>query len=182
MRKISEYKNNKSKDEKKIVKHIVDPFTGEITGEIYEGDRIVPSDQSDYTDSHILKFKKGEIFIKAYVNPITILWQKLNTTEFAVTMALMPYISYQDCILRYKNNPMKLADMATVLDINYDTFRKTILQLVGKGVLAQTKTGSIKKPNTFINCYVMNPYIIFKGTDLCKEIAGLFVGSGWEDL
>jgi hypothetical protein len=181
MRKVKEYKDLKNEN-RKLVKYIVDSNSGEITGEIYEGDRIVTNEQDEYKDSHILKFKKGEIFIKAYVNPITLLWQKLNTTEFAIIMALMPYISYQDCILRYKNTPMKLTDMSTVLDINYDTLRKTIQQLIGKGVLAQTRTGSIKKPNTYINCYVINPYIMFKGTDLCKEIAGLFDGSGWDEL
>ena len=152
---------------------------GEILNEIYEGDKIVRQEQNEYKKTHIIGFKKKEAFVKVFTNPITALFKELPTKEFAVTMALMPFISYNDGILRYNN---KIVDGKTISDIlgeNYETFKRIITSLIKKDILKRVERPSDTYANKTKKCLVVNPYIFLRGQDIEKEIVSLFSGSKW---
>ena len=99
---------------------------GEILREIYDGDKIISKKQTEYTNKYITNFLKKEAFVKVYTNPIKQLFKELPTKEFAVAMALMPYISYKDGILKINNKITDVKNIAEDLNENYDPFRKVV--------------------------------------------------------
>ena len=155
---------------------------GEILSEIYEGDKIVRQQQNDYKQTHIINFQKKEAFVKVFVHPITALFKELPTKEYAVTMALIPFISYNDGILRYNG---KIVDGKTISDIlgeNYETFKRIISSLCKKDILKKVERQSDTYVNKTKKCLVVNPYIFLRGQDIEKEIVDLFSKSKWANI
>jgi hypothetical protein len=125
--------SKKTKDLERIkVGVVLDDNTGVILGEIYEGDKIVTPKQQEYTNKYITNFQKKEAFVKVFTNPITTLFKELPTKEFAVAMAIMPFISYKDGILRYDGKIADIKIISEQLGENYDVFRKIIASLIKK--------------------------------------------------
>lgn len=83
--------------------YVVDKNTGEITQSLFAGDRIVQSKYDEYNEKYYSNFNKGEIFVKAYINPLLSLNPYLTTREKAVLFEIIPLISYKDGILRHNN-------------------------------------------------------------------------------
>ena len=152
---------------------------GVIMGEIYEGDKIVTKNQDDYKHKHIINFQKKEAFVKLFTSPIETLFKELPTKEFAVAIAISPFVSYKDGILRYKG---KIADIATLSDVlaeNYKTFAKIMASLEKKQIIAKVKRQSDTYQNKTKVCIVVNPYLYLKGQDIEKDIDALFKDSKW---
>ena len=155
---------------------------GEILNEIYEGDKIVRQEQNDYKNTHYIGFKKKEAFVKVFVHPITALFKELPTKEYAVTMALMPFISYNDGILRYNG---KIVDGKTISDVlgeNYETFKRIITSLIKKEILGKVERPSDTYANKTKKCLVVNPFIFLRGQDIEKDIVEMFNGSKWANI
>ena len=117
-----------------------------------------------------------------FTSPIPTLFKELPTKEFAVAMAIMPFISYKDGILKYNG---KIADVRTIseqLGENYDVFRKTIASLIKKEVLGKVERQSDTYQNKTKQCICVNPYIYLRGQDLDKEIQEKFVNSKWANI
>ena len=174
------------KDTKNIEKirvgSVVDEETGEIISEIYEGDKIVRQQQDEYKQTHYIGFKKKEAFVKVFTNPITTLFKELPTKEYAVAMVLMPFISYNDGILRYEGKMIDGKTISEILDENYDTFKRTISSLIKKGVLARITRDSDTYANKKKKCLVVNPYIFLRGQDIEKDIVELFKDTKWANI
>lgn len=175
--------NSKKTNEERIkVGTILDDETGVILGELYEGDKIITPKQQEYTNKYITNFQKKEAFVKVFTNPITTLFKELPTKEFAVAMAIMPFISYKDGILKYNN---KIADVKIIseqLGENYDVFRKTISSLIKKEVLGKVERQSDTYQNKTKQCICVNPFIYLRGQDLDREIRDKFVNSKWANI
>lgn len=62
---------------------------------------------------------------------------------------------------------------------NYDVTRKAIKGLINKGVLAKTDIVSDKTTYKTQKCYVVNPYIFFKGVDAERKYVDLFSNTRW---
>lgn len=155
---------------------------GEIMKNIYEGDRLIHPKQDEYKNKHHINFKKGEAFVKVFTNPIPALYKELPTKEFAVAMAIMPFISYKDGILRYNG---KIVDGKTISDLlceNYETFKRIITALIKKDILKRVKRPSDTYANKEKNCIVVNPFIYLRGQDIEKEIVDLFKETKWATL
>ena len=155
---------------------------GEILNEIYEGDKIVRQEQNEYKNTHYIGFKKKEAFVKVFVHPITALFKELPTKEYAVTMALMPFISYNDGILRYNG---KIVDGKTISDVlgeNYETFKRIITSLIKKEILGRVERPSDTYANKTRKCLVVNPFIFLRGQDIEKDIVEIFQGSKWANI
>jgi DNA-binding MarR family transcriptional regulator len=167
--------------EKIRVGYVVGEY-GEILNEIYEGDKIVRQEQDEYKKNHIIGFKKKEAFVKVFTNPITALFKELPTKEFAVTMALMPFISYNDGILRYNNKIVDGKAISELLGENYETFKRIIASLIKKNILARIDRPSDTYSNKTKKCLVVNPFIFLRGQDIEKDIVDLFVDSKWANL
>ncbi len=177
--------NNSKKinnEERVKIATVLDDETGVILGEIYEGDKIVTPKQQEYTRKYITNFQKKEAFVKVFINPITALFKELPTKEFAVAMAIMPFISYKDGILKYNG---KIADVRTIseqLGENYDVFRKTISSLIKKEVLGKIEQQSDTYQNKTKQCICVNPFIYLRGQDLDREIHDKFANSKWAKI
>lgn len=172
----------KTNNEERIKVGIIVDEDGIILGGIYEGDKIVTPKQQEYTQKYITNFQKKEAFVKVFISPIPTLFKELPTKEFAVAMAIMPFISYKDGILKYNN---KIADVRIIseqLDENYDAFRKIIASLVKKEVLGKVERQSDTYQNKTKQCICVNPYIYLRGQDLDREIQEKFVNSKWANI
>ena len=183
--KYGDHMNNSkktNKEERVKVGIVVDDQTGVILNNIYEGDKIITPKQQEYVNKYITNFQKKEAFVKVFTNPITALFKELPTKEFAVAMAIMPFISYKDGILKYDG---KIADVRTIseqLGENYDVFRKTISSLVKKDVLGKVERQSDTYQNKTKQCICVNPFIYLRGQDLDREIHDKFVNSKWANI
>ena len=174
-------KTSNAKQEKVRVGTVIGEY-GEILNEIYEGDKIVRQEQDEYKNTHIIGFKKKEAFVKVFVHPITALFKELPTKEYAVTMALMPFISYNDGILRYDG---KIVDGKTISDVlgeNYETFKRIITSLIKKDILGRVERPSDTYANKTKKCLVVNPYIFLRGQDIERDIVDMFSGSKWANI
>lgn len=170
-----------TKQEKIRVGTVVGEY-GEILNEIYEGDRIVRQEQDEYKRTHVIGFKKKEAFVKVFTNPIITLFKELPTKEFAVTMAIMPFISYTDGILRYEG---KIVDGKTISDLlgeNYETFKRIITSLIKKDILKRVERPSDTYANKTKKCLVVNPYIFLRGQDIERGIVEIFDKSKWANV
>ena len=172
-----------SNKKEKLVKvgTVVDEY-GVILDAIYEGDKIVRSKQDEYKKKYAINFKKGDAFVKVFTNPITVLFKELPTKEFAVAMAIMPFISYKDGILRYNGKITDVKTISNVLGENYDTFKRIIASLVKKNVITKIERQSDTYQNKTKKCLVVNPFIFLRGQDIDKEIVEIFQGSKWANI
>ena len=157
---------------------VIDEY-GVILQDIYEGDKIVTEKQSEYKSKYVLNFKSKEAFVKVYTNPIAAMFKELPTKEFAVAMALMPFISYKDGILRYENKIVDVKTISDVLGENYDVFRKTFSSLIKKEVIGKIKRQSDTYANKTKQCIVVNPNLYLRGQPIEREIVEKFSNSKW---
>lgn len=172
---------NNTNNNRNKVGYVIDDF-GVILNEIYEGDKIVTPKQDEYKAKHIIGFQKKEAFVKVLTNPIISLFKELPTKEFAVAMAIMPFISYKDGILRYNNQIVDVKTISDVLGENYETFKKIIPSLIKRDILKRITRQSDTYQNKTKRCLVVNPYIYLRGQDIDKEIVSLFENSKWANI
>lgn len=170
-----------NKTERSKVGTIVDN-DGVILGELYEGDKIVTESQNEYKHKYVTNFQKKEAFVKLFTNPIPELFKELPTKEFAVAIAISPFVSYKDGILRYNGKIADIRTISEVLNENYDVFRKTVSSLIGKDILGKVERQSDTYANKMKQCIVVNPYLYLRGQDIEKEIMDKFKGSKWANI
>lgn len=160
---------------------VIDEY-GVIMGEVYEGDKIVTPNQDDYKHKYVTSFQKKEAFVKLFTSPIETLFKELPTKEFAVAIAIAPFVSYKDGILRYKGKITDIRTISDELNENYDVFRKTISSLISKEILGKVERQSDTYANKTKQCLVVNPYLYLRGQDIEKEIVDKFKGSKWANI
>jgi len=161
---------------------IVNPNTGEFIDTYGEGDKIVHKEQSEHLQKYITNFNKGESFVKVFDKYIPVLGKKLTNPEFGIVMRLIPYVSYQDNVLRNNKKVLTIQEISELMDMKYDYGRKIIASLIKKGVLGIHKTGCIDKPKVMIKTIVANPYIFVRGIEINRVVAGLFEKTGWDKI
>ena len=133
-------------------------------------------------NTYAINFKKGDAFVKIFTDTVIDLFKEMSSKEFAVALAITPFISYKDGILRYNN---KIADVRVISDVlqeNYETFRRTISSLEEKGILAKVERQSDTYQNKTKKCIAVNPYIFLKGQDIEKDIVNKFKDTKWANL
>jgi DNA-binding MarR family transcriptional regulator len=155
---------------------------GVILTDIYQGDKIIRESQSNYNQKYVTNFKKKELFVKVYINPIKELWKTLSIREYAVASALMQFISYKDGILRDNGVAINMKDISKLLEMDYDAIRKIIPVLEKKKILVKVKRQSDKYADKEKSYIVVNPYLFLRGTDMEREIVNLFSDSIWANL
>ncbi|MCI1958987.1 MAG: hypothetical protein LKJ25_05105 [Clostridia bacterium] len=160
---------------------IVNISTGEITKEIYEGDKLVTKEQSEYAENYITNFNRKVPFVKVYLCDCNELYEDLTGTEVIVISTLINYISYKDNILRIDKRPMKIKDISDLTKKNYDNMKKLISSLEKKEVIKKIKWFD-EEANRELNCIAVNPFLFFRGTDIRKEIVEVFNESKWSKI
>lgn len=150
--------------------------------EIYEGDKIVHEQQTEYKNTYAINFKKGDAFVKIFTDTVIDLFKEMSSKEFAVALAITPFISYKDGILRHNGKIADVRVISEVLQENYETFRRTISSLEAKGILAKIEKQSDTYQNKTKKCIAVNPYIFLKGQDIEKDIVNKFKDTKWANL
>lgn len=156
---------------------------GEVVNKIREGDKIVRKETQEHLSRYIDNFNKGKNFVKIYDDMMPILDEKLTANEYKLFMQLIHYVSYKDNILRYENKILDMKDMSELIkSYSYDAVRKIVPSLIKKGLIGVHKTGCAERPSLILKCYTVNPYVIYRGTTMDRDISGLFEKSGWDKV
>ena len=169
---------------------IINPNTGEITSEIFPGDRIrvTRKSQDEYVNSHIINFGGGRSFVKIYDDIIPLLEKYLTPAEFKMAICIAPHVSYEDCIIRENQNRwsriISIKELAEIHNYKYDYARKLMANLKNKGVVGKHETGSILRnyDKRYGTIYTVNPFIYFRGSDIITPVYSFYENSGWEEL
>lgn len=164
--------------------------TGEITGELFPGDKIsiMRQSQEEYLSSHIINFNSEKTFVKIYDEVIPLLEKYLSLPEFKFAISLIPHISYEDCIIRRtmdRRSPiLNVKEMVELHGYNYNYGKKLFLSLKKKGVVGRHETGTILNdcPQKINIVYTVNPFIYFRGSDLITPVHAFYQNSGWQKL
>lgn len=113
---------------------------------------------------------------------IPALFKELATKEFAVVMALMPFISYNDGILRCNGQIATGKMISDALEEKYETFKKILSSLIKKEVVKKIQIPSETYRTKTRKCLVANPYIYRKRKNVASNILENFQESRWANI
>lgn len=132
-----------------------------------------------YNKNHKEKFNAKEVFAKVYKNPIEILGRELSNRDFAWFMRLIPYINKEDNILMHNGKYLNVKDVSSLLGINYDNARTVFRDYDKLDLVKRIERPSQKDVYKKVKVLSVNPYIMFNGQNLDKDIESLFCKSKW---
>ena len=164
---------NKEKDIKSL---LVNPDTGAVTGEIYEGDYIIREKTAEYIQNTV-EIGKKEKFIKLFDSTIAALGdESLTGNEWKILTTFLQNFRYDSGLVSFANgNPLYTEDICRLSNIPPRTVFRGMDKLILKKIIAKNKTGQETK-------YYMNPFIFCKGTRVNKTLYTMFENSRWRQL
>lgn len=153
---------------------IMDVETGEIIGELNEGDRIIRG-KSTLKLQTTIGVNSDTEFIKLYKNSIKMLANECDLTkeEYRLCLNLLDYIRYESGVVAYENGKLLTRDdMQRLFNIKERTLDRAIDGLTENKIIAKVKCG--KEIN-----FLVNPYIFMRGTRINKTLYDIFKKSKW---
>jgi hypothetical protein len=153
----------------------LNPETGEIVGEINEGDKIIRKETQDYLNSTIKDFNKDEQFIKVFIKPLYELSRTLTGTESVFLNYLIQYINYADGILKQNNNVLTRNIISKETDIPLRTVDRLLSSLMEKQIIGKHKTGRMV-------CFTVNPFIFMRGKRIGNTLYEFYKYSKWAKM
>lgn len=166
---------------RKPIRYEVDAETGEVLGEIYEGDKIVRANETA-EESKKIYLNSERRFVKVYENVLKAKGEaqdKLTDREVAVLIALADFVCYNSCCLREgghgNGKVLTQADLAERLGMKYNNFNAVFCSLRNKKALGTFRTGGVET-------ITINPYIIMRGKQVNATVADYFKESVWAKL
>ena len=168
-------------DNKPAVAFVVSEKTGEITNEIFPGDKIVRGKSKDSYKQYVKKNSKDnksekaeyqnwdlDNFYRANISELTLILKELSSTEKAFLLSISPYISFEDCHLKYHNNvDIGTEDLANITQMSRATVYKTIETLIDKDIIYKGRNSKTRQ-------YFVNPWIFSKGSRVNKVLKAMF--------
>lgn len=149
--------------------------TGQVMGELKEGDRILRARTEDYLDNTI-EINKKEPFVKVYLKAMFEVSKSIDGTCNQLLNILLPYTSYKTGILTYSNgNKINKKHILKISGLNEKTVDRCINKLIALKVIGKHKTGREV-------CYTVNPYIFMRGQRVNKTLHEFFKDSRWAGL
>lgn len=153
--------------ESKPTRLIVSPNTGEVTGEICEGDRIIRKASVEYLNT--TQVWRLDSFFMGHVGEIGNWAQELSTHECAFLFKIVTYIGYEDCCLKYSNGkPLGTEDLVKITGMPKATVYRVINSLTKKDILCRVKNSSKERQ------YFINPWLFCKGNRINKVLKTMF--------
>ena len=125
-----------------------------------------------------------EHFYKGNIDEIRKTMQNLNVYEKAFLYSIVPYISYEDCCLKYDNgNELKFETLVDISGISKGKLSTVINSLVEKDIVYKGKNSNTIQ-------YFVNPWLFCKGNRINKVLKTMFKnyeiqtkeGIKWKDL
>lgn len=168
----------------KPISLLIDTGTGEVKGEIYEGDkvRILRKRQLDYVKTNAEEINKERMYyfgqdenfgmISEFASK-QLADEKLTATEYRIVLIMMANTHYKSGLIAFKNNiPLSIEWLAKKLNISIKTAEKSINTLIDKGIIAQNTTH-------FKTKYFFNPFILYKGRWINRTLYEMFRNTKW---
>ena len=166
-----------SMDNKPVVAIVVDDKTGEITNDMYAGDKIVRANSKQSYKKYVKKnsesepdYQKWDLdnFYRANISELTLLLDDLSQSEKAFLLSVSPYISFEDSHLKYGNNKdIGTEDLIDITKMSRTTVYKTIESLIDKDILYKGRNSKSRQ-------YFVNPWIFSKGNRINKVLKTMF--------
>jgi len=155
------------------VSDIVVRETGEVTGTLNEGDRILRKRSAEYLENNI-EILPDAPYVKTFVRPMSMLSESLSGPESFMVYYLLQYLGYESGILMHPNGQIvtrgyiaeEIGQSERQVDRTVDKLRE---KQVLKKVLGAKREVSI----------IMNPWLFMKGKRINKTLYGLFKSSRW---
>ena len=104
----------------------------------------------------------------------------LSKIEITTVFELLPYIN-KDNVLTYKNQPVDILKLSTLLDKNYEALRKVFTNLKKEKIVQKVKL-SCEQYSHFTNVFIFNPWVCSIGNDFYLEILEYFCESKWKKI
>lgn len=146
--------------------------TGEKTGELYQGDRIVRQKTVDYLQDTVELLPDAN-FVKAYTKPLTQLAKSLTGPEMNMVYYLLQYISYESGALKHHNGQLLTRRfIANEMDLSERTVDRILQGLKAKKVISHNYIGKEVQ-------YYVNPWLFMRGKRINKTLYEMFKNSEW---
>lgn len=165
------------------IAEVVDLKSGEIFKPKDSNSKIIIEECSE---DKTIAFEGGKDFMKLYIDIISKLVKELTPTEITFMFSLVPFISYEDCVIRRgghgNGEALNAKQISESLGMDYHKARRLITALEKKGVMGHHVTGSLYGDNGKKKVYTVNPYIFFKGNKINRAVYDYYSKSGWKDV
>ena len=173
---------------------VLDTETGVIVGELDKGDRVLKYNSIEsyrrMQESKYIKDKQDkcqdrviDYFYKGNIAEIRAIMKELDTYEKAFLYSIAPFISYEDCCLKYDNGKeLNFNTLSEISGISKGKLSETIKKLIDKDILYKGK-------NSKNTQYFVNPWLFCKGNRINKVLKTMFknykirtLGVRWREL
>lgn len=170
---------NGMKDKKERI--ILNIETGEIMGEIRDGDRIVRSKSIKMlSGTQIWRIEK---FTKGSLGEIRALIPELTSSEKSFLFCMSAYVGYEDCCLEHDNGtPLSRDCMMDITGLSRATIFNVLNSLRKKDIIFKGK-------NSQGDLYFINPWIYCRGNRINNVLKTMFknykvrvINKRWGDL
>lgn len=175
--------------DKPVVGHIVNSETGEISTDLYAGDRIVRASSKKSYKKKVEIPKECETwnleeFYKANILEMRLLMKDLSQAEKAFLFSIAPYVSFDDCHLQYGNGlDIGTEELIKITNLSRGLVYQTIESLVKKDILYKGRNSKSRQ-------YFVNPWLFCKGNRINKVLKTMFKnykirvldGKKWKDI
>lgn len=99
-------------------------------------------------------------YSKVNTDELRLLLPELSKNERIVLFSLLPYVGYDNCLLKHMNGkPLNIESIANISDLSISTTEKTVNSLREKYILCKEKINKNVQ-------YYINPWICSRGSKL----------------
>lgn len=122
------------------------------------------------------KLKNGEMYMswnlehyaKTNTDELRLLLPDLANSEKVVLFSILPYVGYDDCLLKYSNGrELNIESLAKISSLSVATVKNAVASLKSKDVLYKGKNSRNVQ-------YFINPWICARGSMLQKTLKSMF--------
>jgi hypothetical protein len=139
---------------------------GEIIGELNDGDKVVKKETTEYLGK--TEVWKIENFYMGNIDELQKWMNDLTTMEKAFLFSIVPYISYEDCCLKYPDKTdMGTEDLVKISGLSRGKVYEVIDSLKKKDII-------YKGENSKSRQYFLNPWLFCKGLRLNRVLRTMF--------
>ena len=129
--------------------------------------------ETQITDTSKVKWNKGEHFVKLFKNEILNLKDSLSNSELSFLYLLSNYLSFEEnLIIDSDGQLMNIQMMCKEFNMSKRKIIDVTNSLYQKLLLFKIKNGK----NTYL---LMNPYIMYFGSNINLDIAKMFINAGF---
>lgn len=160
-------------ENRKVAHVMFSPETGEKTGEIYQGDRILRKKSEEYLKETEEILPDDEPYTKTYHRAMFAVANSLTGKELQMIYCLVPFLSYESGMLRHPNGkPLNRAYIADYTGLNVKTVDRLLQGLKEKQVIGRNVVGREVQ-------YFLNPWLFMRGKRVNKTLKAMFQNSRW---